>query len=45
MKPRVVKELTDAEGNVIHRFEEKMIRQVVSERTSKMMREIMEGCC
>ncbi len=43
MKPRMVKELTDADGNIIHRFEETMIRQVVSEKTSKMMREIMEA--
>lgn len=42
MKPRMVKELTDSEGNVVHRFEETMVRQVVSEKTSKIMREIME---
>ncbi len=43
MKPRVVKELTDADGNVVRRFEEKMIRQVVSKETSKTMRGIMEA--
>ena len=43
MKPHLVKELTDAEGNVVHRFEETMVRQVVSEKTSKMMRDIMEA--
>ncbi len=43
MKPRIVKELVDKEGNVIHRFEETMVRQVISETTSKAMREIMEA--
>lgn len=43
MKPRIVKELTDDDGNVIHRFEETMVRQVISEKTSKTMREIMES--
>ena len=43
MKPHLVKELTDVDGNVIHRFEETMVRQVVSEETSKMMRDIMEA--
>ncbi len=43
MKPHLVKELTDADGNVVHRFEETMVRQVISEKTSKMMRDIMEA--
>jgi len=43
MKPRIVKELTDDNGNVVHRFEETMVRQVISEKTAKTMREIMES--
>ncbi len=43
MQPRMVKELTDDEGNVVHRFEPLMIRQVISEKTSRTMREIMES--
>lgn len=43
MQPRVVKELTDDEGNVIHRYEPKFIRQVVSEKTAKELRLIMES--
>jgi len=43
MKPRMVKELTDDDGNVIHRFEETMVRQIISEQTSKTMREMMES--
>lgn len=42
MKPRVVKELVDDEGNVIHRYEPKMIRQVLSEKTASELRLIME---
>jgi stage V sporulation protein D (sporulation-specific penicillin-binding protein) len=42
MQPRVVKELTDDSGNVIHRYEPKFIRQVLSEKTSKELRLIME---
>lgn len=43
MKPRIVKELTDSDGNVVHRFEEQMIRQVISEKTSRTMMEIIES--
>ncbi|SCX88899.1 stage V sporulation protein D [Alkaliphilus peptidifermentans] len=43
MKPRIVKELVDQEGRVVHRFEETMVRQVISEKTSREMREIMES--
>lgn len=43
MEPRVVKELTDDSGNIIHRYEPKFIRQVLSEKTSKELRLIMES--
>ncbi|ABR49035.1 Peptidoglycan glycosyltransferase [Alkaliphilus metalliredigens QYMF] len=43
MKPRIVKELVDLEGNIVHQFEETMVRQVISEKTSKEMLEIMES--
>ncbi|HHY90486.1 MAG TPA: PASTA domain-containing protein, partial [Clostridiales bacterium] len=42
MKPRIVKELIDDSGNVIHRYEPKMVRQAVSEKTAKELREMME---
>ncbi|QEK11947.1 stage V sporulation protein D [Crassaminicella thermophila] len=42
MEPRIVKELVDDSGNVIHRYEPKMIRQVISEKTAKELRLIME---
>lgn len=43
MKPRMVKELLDGEGNIVQRFEETMVRQVISEETSRVMRDIMES--
>lgn len=43
MQPRLVKELVDNEGKVVHRFEETFVRQVISEKTSKEMLAIMES--
>jgi stage V sporulation protein D (sporulation-specific penicillin-binding protein) len=43
MKPRLVKELVDNSGNVIQRYEPKMIRQVLSEKTARELRLIMES--
>ena len=42
MQPRVVKELTDDEGNTVKEFEEKKVRKVISSKTAKEMRKIME---
>jgi stage V sporulation protein D (sporulation-specific penicillin-binding protein) len=43
MQPKIVKELTDDSGNVIHRYEPQFVRQVVSEKTAKELRLIMES--
>ena len=43
MKPRVVKELVDDAGNVIHRYEPKLVRQAISEKTARELRLIMEA--
>ncbi|SNS24589.1 stage V sporulation protein D (sporulation-specific penicillin-binding protein) [Anaerovirgula multivorans] len=43
MKPRIVKELVDAEGKIIHRFEETIVRQVISQKTSEELLDIMES--
>ncbi|PHS36460.1 MAG: stage V sporulation protein D [Alkaliphilus sp.] len=43
MRPRIVKELLDSEGNSIKNFEETFVRQVVSKKTSETMLEIMES--
>jgi stage V sporulation protein D (sporulation-specific penicillin-binding protein) len=42
MKPHLVKEYLDSEGNVIERVEPEVIRQVISEETSATMRHLME---
>jgi stage V sporulation protein D (sporulation-specific penicillin-binding protein) len=43
MKPRVVKEITDSEGNVIERYEPEVVRSVISKKTSDTLRGILEG--
>ena len=43
MKPRLVKELTDGDGNVIKTFEPEVIRTVISEQTSSTVRNMLEG--
>lgn len=42
MKPRLVKELIDNEGNVVENFEPEIIRKVLSESTSKTMLSMLE---
>ncbi|WIV11246.1 stage V sporulation protein D [Proteiniborus sp. MB09-C3] len=43
MIPRVVKELVDEEGNVIHKYEPEIKRKVISEETSKTLMKILES--
>lgn len=43
MKPRLVKELTDSDGNVVIKYEPEVVRTVISEQTSAIMRDILEG--
>lgn len=45
MRPRVVKAITDAEGNVVERFEPEVMGQVISPEASKQMLDIMENVC
>jgi stage V sporulation protein D (sporulation-specific penicillin-binding protein) len=42
MQPRLVKELTDDEGNTVERFEPEVLRQVVSPQTAEEVKRIME---
>lgn len=42
MQPRLVKELVDDSGNVIKKFNPKIIRQVISRQTAEEMKNIME---
>lgn len=43
MKPRLIKELTDSDGNVVTRFEPEVVRTVISKKTSDTVRELLEG--
>ena len=43
MKPRLVKELTDSEGNIVKKFEPEVVRTVISRQTSDTVRDILEG--
>jgi len=43
MKPRIVSQLVDNEGNVVKTIEPEVKRQVISETTAKTLLELMEG--
>ena len=42
MKPHIVKELTDSEGNIVEKFDGQYVRQLVSEETSKTLCSYLE---
>ena len=42
MRPRLVKEIKDADGNVVEEVDTEIMRQTVSEETASEMKEIME---
>jgi stage V sporulation protein D (sporulation-specific penicillin-binding protein) len=43
MQPTIVKELRDKEGNVVEEYKPQAVRQVISEETSEIMRDILES--
>lgn len=43
MKPHIVKELTNREGKVVKRYKPQVVRQIISEETSKAEREMLEA--
>jgi len=43
MKPRLVKELTDSDGNVVKRYESEVVRSVISKSTAETLLNILEG--
>ncbi len=43
MKPHIVKELTDENGTVVKKYEPTLVRQIVSNETSKTVRELLEN--
>lgn len=42
LQPRYVKALTDSEGNVVKEYEKTVVRKVLSSKTAKEMRDMME---
>ena len=42
MKPRIIKELTDKDGNVVKEYKVEKVRKVISSKTASEMRKIME---
>lgn len=43
VRPRMVKQIKDEEGNVIQSFEPEVLRQVISTETSRLLRDILES--
>jgi len=43
MEPRIAMELRDDDGNVVHEFQPRMRRQVISTKTARTMRQILES--
>lgn len=43
IKPHVVKEITDSEGNIIKRTEPEVVRNVISKQTSDTLLKMLEG--
>ena len=43
MKPQIVSEITDNDGDVVEKTEPEVVRQVISKETSEQMRDILEG--
>lgn len=43
VKPRLVKELRDSEGNIVKTFEPEVVRQAISTETANTVRDILEG--
>lgn len=42
-EPRLVKELCDADGNIVKRYDTKEVRRVISESTSRTVLSLLEG--
>lgn len=43
MKPQIVSEISDSDGDVVQKPEPEVVRQVISEETSAQMRDMLEG--
>jgi len=43
IKPHLVKEVVDSEGNVVEKFEPQVVRNVISKQTSQTLLNVLEG--
>jgi stage V sporulation protein D (sporulation-specific penicillin-binding protein) len=43
LKPHIIKELTDSNGNVVKKYQTEIVREVISKQTSERLRNILEG--
>lgn len=43
MKPLIVKQISDSQGNIIEKNEPQVVRKVISQQTSETLRDILEG--
>jgi stage V sporulation protein D (sporulation-specific penicillin-binding protein) len=43
VKPRLVKEVTDSQHNIVERFEPQIVRSIISKETSDTVKDILEG--
>ncbi|NLP00129.1 MAG: PASTA domain-containing protein [Clostridiaceae bacterium] len=43
LKPTIIKQISDSEGNIIKKFEPQVVRKVISEQTAQTVREALEG--
>ncbi len=42
LKPHLIKNITDSKGNIVEAYEPTVVRQVVSEQTSQILRSVLE---
>ncbi len=43
LKPTIIKQITDSEGNIVKKVEPQVVRKVISEQTAQTVREVLEG--
>ncbi|MGI6085986.1 MAG: penicillin-binding transpeptidase domain-containing protein, partial [Acetivibrionales bacterium] len=43
LKPTIIKQISDSDGNIIKKFEPQVVRKVISEQTAQTIREVLEG--
>ncbi|NLL77405.1 MAG: PASTA domain-containing protein, partial [Clostridiales bacterium] len=43
LKPTIIKQISDSDGNIIKKIEPQVVRKVISEQTAQTVREVLEG--